>query len=203
MVMTIEVIYQTMTTKWRKQGRMELEIPQLWDEYVPKHLLPRLYGFELMMAPYAIAHMKIGLKLADTGYKFRSDERLHLYLTNTLEPPRDLSGQLEFMAPALAHEAKAVDEVKKNRRFTVVIGNPPYSVVSANVNEWITSLVRESYYPRDEMKEQNPKMLRRLPGVREVAQGPQRPYTLPRRHRALPPHRRRSQRNHPPHVRDR
>ena len=52
----------------------------------PKHLLPRLYGFELMMAPYAIAHMKIGLKLAETGYRFRSDERARVYLTNSLEP---------------------------------------------------------------------------------------------------------------------
>ena len=71
----IEVIYQTMTAKWRAAGHNEKKINDLWNDYVPKHLLPRLYGFELLMAPYAIAHMKIGLKLAETGYRFRSDER--------------------------------------------------------------------------------------------------------------------------------
>jgi hypothetical protein len=53
---------------------------------VPKHLLPRLHAFELMMAPYAIAHMKIGLKLAETGYRFGTEERARIYLTNALEP---------------------------------------------------------------------------------------------------------------------
>ncbi|MDP2884780.1 MAG: type ISP restriction/modification enzyme, partial [Ignavibacteria bacterium] len=141
MVMVIEVIYQTMTAKWKKQGRMELEFYQLWDQYVPKHLLPRLYGFELMMAPYAIAHMKIGLKLSETGYRFHSDERLRLYLTNTLEPPHDISGQLEFMAPALAHESKAVNKIKREKKFTVVIGNPPYAGISANNSETAVRLV--------------------------------------------------------------
>ena len=118
-----------MTEKWLKEGHMALEIPKLWNKYVPKHLLPRLYGFELMMAPYAIAHMKIGLKLGETGYRFDSNERAHIYLTNSLEPPSDVAEQPEFeeMAPALAHEARAVNAVKRNKRFTVVMGNPPYS----------------------------------------------------------------------------
>jgi predicted helicase len=141
MVMVIEVVFQTMMAKWRKQGKMELEIPGLWDEYVPKHLLPRLYGYELMMAPYAIAHMKIGLKLSETGYKFRSNERLHLYLTNTLEPPHDISGQLELMAPALAHEAKAVNQVKVTKRFTVIVGNPPYAGVSSNLTPAVRMII--------------------------------------------------------------
>ena len=56
---------------------------------MPKHLLPRLHGYELMMAPYAIAHLKIGLKLYETGYRFGSDERARIYLTNALEPASD------------------------------------------------------------------------------------------------------------------
>ena len=68
---------------------MELELPGLWNAYVPTHLLPRLHGYELMMAPYAIAHLKIGLKLFETGYRFGSDERARIYLTNALEPPDD------------------------------------------------------------------------------------------------------------------
>ena len=96
---------------------------------MPKHLLPRLHGYELMMAPYAIAHMKIGLKLYETGYRFGSDERARIYLTNALEPASDDKKQREFeeWVPALAHEAKAVNAIKRHQRFTVVIGNPPYS----------------------------------------------------------------------------
>jgi predicted helicase len=96
-----------------------------------------------MMAPYAIAHMKIGLKLNETGYKLTSAERVRVYLTNTLEPPNDHKVQREFeeWAPALAHEANAVNEVKRNQRFTVVMGNPPYSKLSQNQNEWITDLM--------------------------------------------------------------
>ena len=50
---------------------------------------PACIGFELMMAPYAIAHMKIGLKLNATGYKFGTDERVRVFLTNSFEPAVD------------------------------------------------------------------------------------------------------------------
>lgn len=145
LVEVIEIIYKTMTEKWLKEGHMALEIPKLWNKYVPKHLLPRLYGFELMMAPYAIAHMKIGLKLAETGYRFGSNERAHIYLTNSLEPPSDLAEQPQFedMAPALAHEAKAVNAVKRNKRFTVVMGNPPYSKASQNLGDSFSHLIEQ------------------------------------------------------------
>jgi predicted helicase len=136
LVEVIDVIHQTMKAKWRKQGHMALEFQNLWNEYVSDHLLPRLYGFELMMAPYAIAHMKIGLKLFETGYSFRSHERARIYLTNSLEPPQDFSDRFEFDAPALAHEAQAVNAIKRNQRFTVVVGNPPYSVSTQNDGEW-------------------------------------------------------------------
>src|SRR5258708_225349 len=48
----------------------------MWSSYVAEHLLPRIFGFELLMAPYTVAHMKIGIQLAETGYDFRSNERL-------------------------------------------------------------------------------------------------------------------------------
>jgi len=134
LVEVIEVIHRTMQDKWRKAGHMPLEFQNLWNEYVPKHLLPRLHGFELMMAPYAIAHMKIGLKLHETGYRFASNERARVYLTNSLEPPLDFSDRLAFDAPALAHEAQAVNATKHHQRFTVVIGNPPYANYSANLS---------------------------------------------------------------------
>ena len=82
----IDLIHRTMASKWGSLGCGDNEIVDLWNEYVPAHLLPRLYGYELMMAPYAIAHMKIGLKLAETGYRFAAAERARIYLTNALEP---------------------------------------------------------------------------------------------------------------------
>jgi len=141
LVEVIEVIHRTLVAKWEKQGLSEAKIAAAWNEYVPKHLLPRLFGYELMMAPYAIAHLKIGIKLAETGYGFRSKERAHVYLTNALEPPTDLTGRLSFAVPALAHEATAVNEIKRHKRFTVVIGNPPYSKLSANRSTYAESFV--------------------------------------------------------------
>ena len=142
LVEVIETIYETMREKWCKQGHMELEYHQLWNEYVPKHLLPRLYGFELMMAPYAIAHMNIGLKLHETGYRFGSNERARVYLTNTLEEPLDFSDRFEFDVPALAHEARAANSVKRYLAVTVIIGNPPYSNRGQlNRNPWISKLL--------------------------------------------------------------
>ncbi|MDT0498925.1 type ISP restriction/modification enzyme [Algiphilus sp. W345] len=139
LVEVIDVIHRTMTAKWKKQGMSEAERTSAWNDYVPKHLLPRLHAFELMMAPYAIAHMKIGLKLQETGYRFRSEERARIYLTNALEPWVRQLPFIEFAA--LAHEAAAVNEIKRHKRFTVVIGNPPYSVTSANFNPFIDGLM--------------------------------------------------------------
>ncbi len=104
------------------------------------HLLPRLHAFELMMAPYAIAHMKIGLKLAETGYRFGTEERARIYLTNALEPWVKQLPLIGF--DALAHEAAAVNEIKRHKCFTVVIGNPPYSNYGQlNKNPWILGLL--------------------------------------------------------------
>jgi predicted helicase len=133
LVEAIDLIHRTLLAKWKSQGHGETKIEALWNEYVPEHLLPRLHGYELLMAPYAIAHLKIGLKLYETGYRFDSDERARIYLTNALEPAHDFSATFTFAIPALAHEAQAVSEIKQKQRFTVVIGNPPYSYMSANL----------------------------------------------------------------------
>ena len=143
LVEVIELIYKTLQAKWQAQGHDERHIELLWNEYVPQHLLPRLYGYELLMAPYAIAHLKVGLKLYETGYRFGKDARARVYLTNALEPAQSVSGLLDFAIPALAREAQAVNEVKAMHRFTVVLGNPPYSGHSANKGEWITQLIDE------------------------------------------------------------
>ena len=175
LVEVIELIHNAMTAKWESQGHSEKDIQTLWNEYVPKHLLSRLHGYELLMAPYVIAHLKIGLKLFETGYHFESDERARVYLTNALEPPGQEQLTLAFL-PALAHEAEAVNHIKRKRRFTVVIGNPPYLGEAGRGGDWIASLMRGrdsnsksgqntlSYFEvaGDSLNERNPKWLNDL-----------------------------------------
>ena len=141
LVEVIEVIHRTLVEKWKKQGFSDAQQRTAWNDYVPKHLLTRLHAYELMMAPYAIAHMKIGLKLAETGYHFAREERARIYLTNALEP---WAKQLPLIGfDALAHEAAAVNEIKRNKCFTVVIGNPPYSLLSANMEPHHRALIED------------------------------------------------------------
>ena len=155
LVEVIEVIFQHLKARWAKGGLAAMPVlpgvktghckqfTEYWNLYVPAALLPRLHAFELMMAPYAIAHMKIGLKLAETGYRFGTEERARIYLTNALEPKVQQLPQIGF--DALAHEAAAVNEIKWYKRFTVVIGNPPYSGESANKIESVERDVKETY----------------------------------------------------------
>jgi hypothetical protein len=145
-VEVITQIHAHMLAKWAKQGKVtKSQWQPLWVDYVKQHLLPRLYAFELMMAPYAIAHMKIGLKLAETGYTFPEDgPRAKVFLTNALEPAHEVQRSLETMSPMLAHEATAANQAKESGCFTVIVGNPPYAGHSANNNvPTIVSAVHE------------------------------------------------------------
>lgn len=144
----IGVIERTLKERWcRELGKAEWddsEISARWNEYVPKHLLTRLYGYELMMAPYAIADLKLSFKLRETGYRIKPADRLHVYLTNSLEPPAAAANaKLANLFTTLAQEAQAVNGVKRDSRFTVVLGNPPYSVSSWNTGAWITDLTED------------------------------------------------------------
>jgi predicted helicase len=142
----------------------------MWPGYVQENLLPRLYGFELLMAPYAVAHMKLGLLLRETGYDFSTDERLRVFLTNTLEEAHEMTG-LPLFTQWLAEEANSANQVKKEAPVMVVLGNPPYSGHSANTGEWIAGLLRGtdsatnqktgSYFEVDgqPLGERNPKWL--------------------------------------------
>lgn len=101
-----------------------------WPGYVADHLLKRVFGFELLMAPYAIAHLKLSLELEATGYVFKPEERLGIYLTNTLEEAAKKSERL--VARAISDEADQAAEIKNKDKIMVVLGNPPYSGHSAN-----------------------------------------------------------------------
>src|SRR2546421_1068741 len=107
----------------------------MWSSYVSEHLLRRLFAFELLMAPYAVAHLKLGLQLRETGYDFRSNERLRVYLTNALE--EGFEGEKLPFVEWLVEEATAAGYVKHDAPVMVVIGNPPYSISSQNKGIYI------------------------------------------------------------------
>ena len=142
----------------------------MWSGYVKQHLLPRLFGFELMMAPYTVAHLKLGLKLKELGYKFDSDERLKVFLTNTLEKGFQITLPDGF-TKWIKDESDAAKEIKQDSPVMVIMGNPPYSGNSKNNGEWIKNLLRgkdtiteqitSNYFEVDgkPLGERNPKFL--------------------------------------------
>jgi type I restriction-modification system DNA methylase subunit len=116
--------------------------PEQWSGYVAQDLLPRLLGFELLMAPYAVAHMKLGLQLAELGYKFDTEERLRVYLTNTLQEAFRIPPAEEHFSSLFWGEADAANRIKEIAPVMVILGNPPYSGHSANNGEWIKNLLK-------------------------------------------------------------
>ncbi len=147
----------------------------LWSSYVKEQLLPRLFGFELLMAPYAVAHLKLGMQLAgldlpegarpDWRYDFESSERLNIFLTNTLE--EGLKQSELTMGRFISDEANAAAEIKREMPIMVVLGNPPYRSHSANRSRdvngkktWIGRLM-DDYYEVDgqSLGERNSKTL--------------------------------------------
>ena len=117
------------------------EKQRAWSNYVDESLLKRISGFELMMAPYAVAHMKLAMVLKDTGYTFDGDNRLKVFLTNTLDEAGRSDGQMTLWDDPLATESIEANEEKMNCGISVVIGNPPYSNSSVNQNPWISNLL--------------------------------------------------------------
>jgi predicted helicase len=132
----------------------------IWSNYVETHLLPRLNGFELLMASYAMAHLKLDLLLTETGYKPTRDQRFRVYLTNSLEESHPDTGTL--FANWLSTEANQANHIKRDTPVMCIIGNPPYSGESANKGEWIMSLM-EDYKKepggKEKLNEQNSKFI--------------------------------------------
>jgi len=124
----------------------------IWSNYVETHLLPRLNGFELLMASYAMAHLKLDLLLTETGYKptlpsfggAGGGQRLRVYLTNSLEEHHQDTGTL--FANWLSTEANEANHIKRDTPVMCVIGNPPYSGISSNNGEWISKLIEDYKY---------------------------------------------------------
>lgn len=126
-----------------------------WASYVPEHLLPRLHGFELMMAPYTIAHLKLDLEIGITA-----QDRLRIFLTNSLEEANPDANTL--FGHYLAEEANKASKIKQSAPVMIVMGNPPYSGESQNKGEWIMKLMED--YKKEPggvspLKERNPKWI--------------------------------------------
>jgi len=122
--------------------------------WITKHILADFHAFELMMAPYAIGHLKIGFIFDELGYKMSDDERFKLYLTNTLEMEEIKQIAIPGLS-SLSEESHLAGKVKREQPVLVILGNPPYSGISANINEWTERLLKEdidgtqSYYKVD------------------------------------------------------
>lgn len=132
----------------------------IWSKYVANDLIPRLNGFELLMASYAMAHLKMDMLLTETGYKPSDDQRFKIFLTNSLEEADQDSGTL--FSSWLSDESNQANEIKRDTPVMVIIGNPPYSGESANKGDWIMKLM-EDYKKEpggiEKLKEQNSKFI--------------------------------------------
>ena len=131
----------------------------MWGGYVKEHLLPRIFGFELMMAPYAMSHLKLGMQLSakdmpederpNWAYDFGNNERLGVYLTNSLERAETQAVGLFGPMRVITEEANAAAEIKRDLPIMVVLGNPPYSGHSSNPSRrngkltWIGELIED------------------------------------------------------------
>ncbi|MDR2692377.1 MAG: N-6 DNA methylase, partial [Dysgonamonadaceae bacterium] len=124
----------------------------MWQNYVNTHLIPRLNGFEILMASYAMAHLKLELLLQETNAEITNNQRLKIYLTDSLEPAPNKQIQKIAFAKWLTDEANEAAQIKRDTPVMVILGNPPYSKSSSNKGKWIVDLCED--YKKD-LNEQN------------------------------------------------
>ncbi len=132
----------------------------VWPSYVENHLIPRLNGFELLMASYAMAHLKLDMLLSETGCNAKRENRFRIFLTNSLEEYHPDTNTL--FSAWLSNESKEANTVKKDTPVMVVMGNPPYSGESKNKSEWIMRLMddyKKEPGGKEKLKERNSKWI--------------------------------------------
>ncbi|MBI3600943.1 MAG: N-6 DNA methylase, partial [Nitrospinae bacterium] len=129
------------------------------EKFIKEHILKNFYAFELIMAPYAVGHLKMSFLLEELGYRLHGDDRFKLYLTNTLEMEELAQTELPGMS-SLSEESHLAGKVKKEQPILVILGNPPYSGHSTNIGDWISTEIK-AYYKVDgkPLGEKNPKWL--------------------------------------------
>ncbi|WBQ10522.1 hypothetical protein L2D01_01810 [Hyphomonadaceae bacterium ML37] len=142
-------------------ARVKASAPGHWSSYVEAELIPRIHGFELLMASYAMCHMKLDMILTEMGYRpSGAPPRLSVYLTNSLEEGERVEQVL--FARWLAEEAREASKIKRDMPIMCVIGNPPYSGESANKGHWIMGLMdayKKEPGGKEKLKERNPKWI--------------------------------------------
>jgi predicted helicase len=141
----VKLAVKEFTEKYGSGGR---------NNFIRNQILENFFAFELMMAPYAIGHLKMSFLLEELGYKLTDEERFKLYLTNTLE--MDELEQISIPGlSSLSEESHLAGKIKKEQPVLVILENPPYSGISANINEWTEKLLKQnidgaqSYYEVD------------------------------------------------------
>lgn len=120
--------------------------PGMWNGYIENDLMPRIHGFEILMASYAMCHLKLDMVLTELGYTpSKNPPRQSVYLTNSLEEGDPPNYELAF-ARWLANEVKLANTIKRDMPIMCVIGNPPYSGISQNMGDWISGLIEDYKY---------------------------------------------------------
>jgi predicted helicase len=122
------------------------------ENLIREQILKNFYAFELMMAPYAVGHLKMSFLIEELGYRFKQDDRFKLYLTNSLEMEELAQTELPGMV-SLSEESHSAGKVKKEQPILVILGNPPYSGISANRGKWIDDLLKKGYTCTDGTKD--------------------------------------------------
>jgi hypothetical protein len=138
----IELIFHRMMGVWKNEGLSNKQCTEKWILFVRKNLLPRLHAFEIMMAPFIVCHLRLGLLFQETGFTFEKDDKLNVYLTNTLENNSHIV-QLDLFEDWMAKESEEAHKIKKTKHINVILGNPPYNVKSKNKGAWIKNILKE------------------------------------------------------------
>lgn len=159
------LIYTLTLVKLKDKG-----LRGLIEQKIENHLLKDFYGLEILITPYIIAHLKLSLVLKKWFYEIKDDERIQVYLANTLEPSESHS-LIPFLRE-ITEESKVANELKLRKKILVITSNPPYRGMSVNKGVWIESLLKKGYLKpngiRDEgyyradgkpLEERNPKWL--------------------------------------------
>ncbi len=157
LIETIDHIHGHLQRKWSQEGADADQRSARWNEYVPRHLLPRLFAIELMPAPSLIAQIAIARRLEETGYAFHSPESLRFCIADALLDPTRIPTS-DTQDPLLASSIATLRDTLLTTPFTVILGNPPFRGISHQGSPWMTKLLRgrspwgarvASYYEAD------------------------------------------------------
>lgn len=134
-------------------------------QFIRNHILKHFFAFEILIAPYVVSHLKTLFNLSREGFEFTEKEKLKIFLTNTLEFPKDKKEEQKILGTLfeqkLLEEQVNALEVKKQTPILIIIGNPPYSVSSQNKVDTETEFGKfyESYKENVLKEEKNIKPL--------------------------------------------